>query len=104
MNSIDTYNLYVSRVLALLAGICALAVFLYGTFLLIAVGHTAARTTAQEVINHTGVGVTELEVRYLAETKSLTPERAAELGFVTPLGASVSTVFATAATRSLSLK
>lgn len=104
MTRLALYNLYVSRAMALLAGVCTLAIFLYGTFLLLAVGHTAARTTAQERINATGAGVTELEVRYLTETKSLTPDRAVELGFVTPLGTAVSTVFATAATRSLSFK
>jgi len=82
---------YLPRVAATLGGLLALSIFLYGTFLLLAVMHTAARTTLERQITTTVAELGELEAQYLAQTKNLTPERAAELGMVAPL--SVSLVF-----------
>ncbi len=101
MRTIAIYNPYVTRSAALLAAFCTLSVFLYGIFLLMAVAHTAARTAAERKINTISAHLGEIEMQYLTQQRSLTPEFAQELGFVKP--GEVSTVFATAATRSLSI-
>lgn len=80
---------YFPRIAAGLGGLCALAIFLYGTFLLLAVMHTAGRTSLERQINTTVAALGDLEAQYLAETKKLTPERAAELGMVAPTHVSV---------------
>lgn len=85
-----TYQPYMARTAALLAVICALAAFLYGIFLLEAVGQAASRTNAERQIHDTSSRLSVLEGQYLAATKDLTPERAKMLGYVTP--AQVSTV------------
>lgn len=61
-----------------------MAIFLYGVFLLLAVMHTAARTTLEKEITTTVAALGDLEAEYLMETKKLTPERAAELGMAAP--------------------
>ncbi|HEV8666633.1 MAG TPA: hypothetical protein VN665_02170, partial [Candidatus Paceibacterota bacterium] len=45
------YHPYLSRVAAFLVVVCAVSAFLYGVFLLEAVGQAAARTTAERQIN-----------------------------------------------------
>lgn len=80
---------YFPRVAASLGGLCALAIFLYGVFLLLAVMHTAARTSVEREITATVAMLGDLEAQYLAGTKKLTPERAAELGMVVPQSVSV---------------
>ena len=87
--------------MALLACICAASVFLYGVFLLEAVAHAAARTSAQRHIREINAQLGTLEAQYLSQTQVLTPAKAQELGFVAPL--SISTVFVSTA-RSLSLR
>ncbi len=100
MQRIAVYNLYVSRSLTIMAMLCTLSVFLYGIFLLMAVTHTASRTAAERHISKLSVKSGDVEAHYLAEQRSLTPERAQELGFVKPK--TVSTVYA-ADTRVLTL-
>lgn len=95
-------RLYLARTAAALAGICAIAVFLYGVFLLLAVAHTAARTDAQAKIENVSAHLSDMEAQYLAAEKSLTPERAAELGFTAPVR--VSTVYADGPAHALSLR
>ena len=90
-----------TRTLALLAGILTLCVFLYGVFLLEAVGNTARRTSAEREVHALTSKVASLEQTYLSKTREMTLERAHALGFVTP--ATVTTVFATAGSRSLTL-
>lgn len=86
------YTPLISRAAVVMCGIIALSLFLYGAFLLGAVSHTAKRADmGREVTKLTEV-VSKLEVKYLTETKSLTPARAAALGFVEP--SKVNTVFA----------
>lgn len=85
-----TYQPFVPRVAVLLAVICALSMFLYGIFLLEAVGQTAMRTSSERQIRELSSQLATLEGQYLAATKELTPEKARELGYVTP--AKVSTV------------
>jgi len=67
---------------ALLAGALAIAVFLYGALLLGAVAHATGRTAAEREVQRLSVEVSSLENIYLTETKELSPERAAALGFV----------------------
>lgn len=96
------YQQYLKPIAAGLAGVCTLSVFLYGIFLLEAVIHTAARTTAEKQIRDIGSRLGSLEADYLAQNARMTPSRAEELGYVTPH--SVVTVFATAQARSLSMR
>lgn len=95
------YQDHLSKIIAALAGVVVVALFLYGFFLLEAVMHTAARADGEVEIQATNARLSILESQYLSLTRTMTPGRAQELGFVPPT--SVSTVFATAATRSLSL-
>ena len=80
---------YFPRIAASLGGLCALAIFLYGVFLLLAVMHTAARTSVEREITATVAVLGDLEAQYLAGTKKLTHERAVELGMVVPQSVSV---------------
>jgi hypothetical protein len=82
-------------------GIIALALFLYGIFLLEAVAHTAARAEAERDARQLSANLSSLEMAYLSATRTVTPERAAGLGFV-PLK-EVSIVYAGTQTLSLSL-
>ena len=102
MKAIALYNHYARRAFALLACVCAASVFLYGVFLLEAVGHTAARARAGYAITALKSKLSIVESRYLAETQALTPARAQSLGFVRP--AMVTTVYTTDASRVLTLK
>jgi hypothetical protein len=99
---LDLWQLYLTRSIAALVGLLALSVFLYVVFLMLAVQHTAARTTAQRDADALTVHVSSLETQYLAKTKELTPARAAELGFVQPR--LVSAVFADANAHTLSFR
>ena len=84
MHALTIYNVYATRIITALAGIAGIAVFLYGTLLLGAVAHTAARTSAEKEVRSLSAAVSSLENEFLTETKSLNPERAAALGFVQP--------------------
>jgi len=84
------YQPYVPRVAVLLVVVCAVSAFLYGIFLLEAVGQAASRTSAERQIHDLSSQLGVLEGQYLAAAKELTPERAEALGYVTP--AQVSTV------------
>ena len=95
------YTTHLTRAMALLAGVTALAVFLYGIFLLEAVGNTAERSNAERQVHSLTSKVSQLEQQYLIKTKEITPERALALGFVRPT--EVTTVVATAGVGSLSL-
>ncbi len=92
MKTLAIYNTYTPRIIAALAGIVGISVFLYGALLLGAVAHTAARTSAEKEVRSISLAVSSLENQFLTETKSLSPERAASLGFVAP--AAVATVYA----------
>ena len=94
------YNLYLSRVAVTLTILCTLSVFLYGIFLLMAVTHTAGRTVAERQMNDLTAHLGDMEMQYLSEQRSLTPERAVALGFVKPV--EVSSVY-TADTHTLTL-
>lgn len=94
------YQPYMPRIAALLVVVCALSAFLYGIFLLEAVGQAAARTVAERQIHELSSQLSVLEGQYLAATKDLTPERARELGYVTPV--QISTVVVNSSASSLS--
>ncbi len=72
--------------------------------MLLAVKHTATRTITQREIMDIEARLGTLEMQYLVETKSLTLERATELGFVVLPASSVSSVHAHEGSRFLSLK
>jgi hypothetical protein len=99
---LSLYQVYLSRTIAVLAGVCALSVFLYGVFLMLAIEHTATRTALQSQVDELTVHLSTLEAEYLRQTRALSPERAAELGFVAPKDTVA--VFADSDARSLSLK
>ena len=86
--------MYVSRTAAILAMLCALSVFLYGIFLLMAVEHTAARATAERKVDTIVAKLGNLETQYFSQQKTLTPQYAASLGFVK--SKNISTVYAAA--------
>jgi hypothetical protein len=94
------YNPYLTRVGAVLAAVIALSALLYGIFLLEAVAHTAKRTSMGREIRELTSKIGLMQAQSLAMTKGITPDHARELGFTAP--SSVSTVFATEASRSLS--
>lgn len=91
MKALVLYNTYTPKAIAALAGIAGIGVFLYGALLLGAVAHTAARTSAEKQIRSISASVSSLENEFLTETRSLGPERAAAMGFVSP--AAVATVY-----------
>lgn len=91
MYAVTLYNTCAPRIIASLAGIAGISVFLYGALLLGAVAHTAARTSAEKEVRGLSIAVSFLENKFLTETKSLSPERAAALGFVSPVA--VATVY-----------
>ena len=101
MHTITLYNTYLARTAAALTVLCTVSVFLYGIFLLMAVTHTAGRTAAERQITNLSANLGDMEMQYLTEQKSLTPERALALGFVVPT--QVSTVYADANAQTLTL-
>jgi hypothetical protein len=92
MRVIDFYSAHARRVAAALAGVAALSVFLYGALLLGAVAHATGRTAAEKQLRSLSSSVSALESTFLAETRGLSPERAAAMGFVAPVA--VDTVYA----------
>lgn len=94
------YNPYLTRVGALMAVVIAVSALLYGIFLLEAVAHTAKRTNIGREIRELTSQIGMLQAQSLALTRKITPEHARSLGFTEPN--TVSTVYATESTRSLS--
>ena len=78
------YQPYISRAAVLLAVVLTVSVFLYSGFLLEAVAHAASETSAQSQIGQTSEHLSLLEAQYLSLTQSITPQKAADMGFVTP--------------------
>ena len=92
MKALSLYRTYIGRVVATLTGVAAVAVFLYGTFLLMAVAHTAEISRTEERVRTLTSELSQLQGTYLTLTRSLTRERATLMGFVKPQ--SVATVYA----------
>lgn len=76
------YDRHARTAFAALAFVCAASVFLYGTFLLLAVDHTANRAQAAAQVKELKGKLSALEGRYLAATQAITPASAAALGYV----------------------
>ena len=89
MRYLALYRLYTVRLIALLGAVCAVAAFLYGTFLLMAVSHTARLSAAEAQARTVAQSVSTLESTYLAESAALTPALAVADGFVAPVQSSV---------------
>lgn len=79
------YELYAARVAAVLAGVCALCVFLYGALLLGAVAHAAKHTEATREAQKLTKDIASLDAQYLSKTKVLTAQTAEAMGFVEPV-------------------
>lgn len=78
------YHVYVARVAALLAIMCAVSVFLYGTFLLMAVAHAAHMSSAEQKIQTLTGKLGIAESQYLAETNAISIATATGMGLVKP--------------------
>ncbi|OGC80105.1 hypothetical protein A2943_03310 [Candidatus Adlerbacteria bacterium RIFCSPLOWO2_01_FULL_51_16] len=102
MHQIIHFRLIATRVAALLGGLVTLLAFLYGGLLLGAVAHTAAQTKIERQVHALAEKVHTFETQYFAALRSITPAAAQERGFVAP--AEITTVFATAASRTLTLQ
>lgn len=90
---VNTPRLY--RAAAVMAAVTVCSLLLYGIFLLEAVGSTAKRAHAEREIKAVTSELSGMQARYLAHTKTISPEQAAALGFVKPT--EVATVYAAAA-------
>jgi hypothetical protein len=84
MNIFALYNAHIARAYALFAAVCAISVFMYGVFLLMAISHAAKLSSIKQESKELTSKVGLLESKYYTYTKELTPERAQSLGFVTP--------------------
>ena len=84
MQQIALIRLYTTRIIALLGSVVALTAFIYGALLLGAVTHTAVQTKAQREVGTLAAEVSTLEAQYFAIIRSITPERARDMGFEAP--------------------
>ena|ERR1043166_1416305 len=84
MTRLAAYNLYAARALQALTALCAVSAFMYGAFLLLAVAHAARLGSLERESRSLTAQVSAAQSEYLAQTRELTPERAAALGFVAP--------------------
>lgn len=83
------------RLSGLLACVCAVAVFLYGVFLLMAVSHAAQLSGIDRNIQMLTAQLSAEENTYLSEAQSLGPAAASAMGLIKP--AAVSIVYTSAA-------
>ena len=96
------YTPHLSRAMVVLGAIAALSLFLYGFFLLEAVAHTASRTQAQAQVHNYTSKLSSLEETYLADTRTMTLDKASALGLIAPK--EVATVYVNDASHGLSLR
>ena len=89
MQALAICNQYAGRAIALLAALCALFVFLYGTLLLLAVSHAAQANAAEREVRALSQKVSVLEGQRLALQKTLTLQRGMEFGLVSPRATTV---------------
>lgn len=85
MNIFAFYNAHVRRVAAALAVVSAVSVFAYGAFLLMAVAHAAELRAVEDELTTIESSVSELQAQYIVRTRTLTIDKAYELGFVEPV-------------------
>jgi uncharacterized protein YdbL (DUF1318 family) len=98
------YQVHLARMIAVCAAAIAIALFLYGFFLLEAVAHTASRAEAQGSIETLTGELSALEQEYLAQTAAMTLEKAKNLGFVSPSEVAVIYADRTAHTLSVNMR
>lgn len=84
MKALTLYHTHAARIAALLAILCAVSVFLYGTFLLMAVAHAAHMTDAQQQIKDLTGTLSSAESQYLAATNAISLATATGMGLVHP--------------------
>ena len=77
---------------------------IYVVFLLFAVGRTEERARAEASIKEVGSELGGIQAQYIAATQTVTPERAAALGFVRPEPSAVIYIDDTVRTFSLGAK
>lgn len=82
VHKLSLYHFYTMRLIAALGAVIAVSALLYGTFLLLAVQHTAARANAQQEIKELSSSLAVMHEQYLAMSAAVTPERAVALGLV----------------------
>lgn len=84
MKALALYHMYVARVAAALAVLCAASVFLYGAFLLMAVAHAAHMSDARHEIKALTGKLSSAESQYLAATNAISYVTATNMGLVKP--------------------
>jgi hypothetical protein len=84
MKALTLYHMYVHRIVAALAVVCAISVFLYGAFLLMAVAHATHMAGAERQIKTLTGQLSVAESQYLAMTDAISPATAIQLGLVKP--------------------
>ncbi len=84
MQYLALYNQYSAKTAGALAALCAVSVFCYGAFLLLAVSHAAKLRGVESEISSIESKVSTLQAIYLERSKALTPELARAMGFVEP--------------------
>lgn len=85
MKTLALYNTYSTRLVASLAAVCTVSVFMYGAFLLMAVAHAAELRVIEEELVVLESEASTLQSQYIVKTKALTIEHARALGFVEPI-------------------
>jgi hypothetical protein len=91
MKVLALYHAHVARVAALLAICCAVAVFLYGAFLLMAVAHAAQMTDARHEIKVLTGTLSSAESQYLAATNAISYATATSMGLSKPTSVAIVT-------------
>lgn len=89
MKALALYHMYVARVAAMLAIVCAASVFLYGAFLLMAVAHAAHMSNAQHEIKSLTGKLGSAESQYLAATNAISLATATAMGLVKPTSVAI---------------
>ncbi len=89
MRAFAIYSLWVRRLSGMLACMCAVAVFLYGVFLLMAVSHAARLSGIDRQIQTVTAQLSTEESVYLSQTESLDPAAAAAMGLTKPVAVSI---------------
>ena len=91
MKALAIYHYYAPRAAAFLAICCAVSVFLYGTFLLMAVAHAAHMSSAEQQIRQLTGTLSTAESKYLSATNAISLATAVGMGLVKPVSVSIVT-------------
>ena len=76
------FEFYCKLVMILSVIVIVISIFVYVTFLLLAVGRTEVRTNAEVSIKEVASDLGSVQAQYIVATQSITPQRATGLGFV----------------------